>query len=104
MSAREELARRFARFEDHQFPGYPDTPALQEAWDELVERGGALVAQIQRALTGGAVDPSTLPRFEVDLERAANAPEIVEFRHYRAELEALVALLSAHCRGTTGDA
>ena len=90
------LRDAFARFEQIQFPGFPDDPVLQEAYDELVEKGGLLTNAIQQALTGGDADPDAIPTFEVDLGPAAGDPDAAEFVNYRAEVDALIELLREH--------
>lgn len=91
-----ELADRFARFEDHQFPGYPDAEVLQEAYDELVEKGGQLTACIQKLLTGGSASPDELPTFDIDVPppgaEGIDPEQLQEFATYRAAVDQLVEL------------
>lgn len=96
MSSLDELAERFNRFENHQFPGFPDHPVLQEAYEELVEKNSALTAVIQRVLTGGAAAPDEIPSFDVDVSVAADDPDGPEFARYRREIDELVAVLRAN--------
>lgn len=97
MSARQRLAESFARFENHAFPGYPDSPGLQEAYEELVERGGRLVAAIQRLLAGEPVDAAQVPAFGVPVPEGTD-PASAELRGYRQEVDRLRALLLEACR------
>ncbi len=95
--ALQPLATAFARFENHQFPGFPDSAELQQAYEELVEKGGQLTALIQRLLTGGAVSLDQVPTFAVALSGDPADPETHEFRHYRSEIDLLVKLLRKAC-------
>ncbi len=102
MTTRATLSEAFDRFENHPFPGFPESPELQAAYEELVEKGGQLTSLIQQLLTGDMITASQIPTFDAPLPQTDDDPEAREFVDYRTEVDVLRELLGIACQDNPG--